>query len=259
MEIKSIDIMIVLGPNVIPYLDFFKSSVKKLSSGSVNFIWKCVTTNKCKKPPKWMECVGHVKQKDRLVIHGYGLNILAHNCTSDVALITHPDISLLCKNWDELLLTEMADESVGAIGGVSEDRASQYKNCPSVFFTLFRKNILESIDFLPKMQGYKQIISDDKEKYDTGWRIPGILIEKQKQWVNLTCKSACVDQTCCLKYQNSVNQELRSKPQTNIFTEYYLRNTPIATHFGSSSRYAFDDQFSKAWQTAVKQYIEAIP
>lgn len=247
----KIDIMVVVGRNSVPYINFFKTLAEKMSSGLNDISWKCVTTVQCSDIPDGFHCVGHVKEENRKVMHGAGINLLAKKCSSEFGLVTHPDIAVLAKNWDSLMIEQMT-EDVWVIGAVCEKTALQIKNVPSVFFSMFKREALKGIDFRPILTPQKRLLRKNGEKFDTGWHISRFISTANKKWINLDCKSAGRDE-CSLEYYN--NEEIEKRVQSNVFAEYYLDNILIASHFGESRINPFSDRLSQDWQAAVLKYL----
>lgn len=231
----------------------------KLASGNNDIVWNAIVnqSNHCPKgfnPIPFKEYGDHPSTR-----HALGLNHIVKVCEGDYVVIADTDVAILQKNWDQVLIDELAHKDASLIGGTLNDnihhRATGH---PNVIFTMYKTMALKECnpDFSPVIEDGAIVIRDGK-KLDTAWNV-------DEHFRNH--RSICMDHVLPLSENSQLSFDERqkrawlnyhkadSRPRQHM-TEFHLNGRVFCTHMIGGRSTKIHRSLSGIWYERIENYL----
>jgi hypothetical protein len=267
--VASFDVFTVVAVDSIQHTayklaEFAARSMSKLKSknNSINFL--CVTKKGMSSPNGWNKIgeVGINKSKSENLVVSDGYDLCLKRMRSDFVVFCHLDISVLCRNWDSIVV-----DLLNTYQMVGVPHFNGGFNSPSQIFCCASRDvwITLNISFKPILVGRgknifsKRITSEESTiiggskpgslvKFDTGHEIPFKMNE-------LGYKSYVFPATGTNMFFDREGLDSKKSTQKKVVAEWSYKNKPFLGHFQGGRH---NDNRSDKWIYRVGKYLEKI-
>ena len=259
---NKIDILVACGRNSEGYVKHLVDSIDKTASGR-NTLRFLLGINDLQVSKDKLESISSQNEISVLNCispgtssngHGECLDLLSNHIDSEYTVVVDCDVAFLCKDWDEILISELEkNENIAAIG--NEYDGKKYMNFPNVVMCMVKSEILKSCDISWKPSNDRtHVITEetstifgrsvgDTIDLDTGWQLCYKLKKAGYTGIALPLRRKSAGDECIF-----LREGVRGE-------EHILGNRVICTHIGRSfTRNFYKDPIVIKWRNLVKEW-----
>ena len=269
---SSIDFFTFVYKDTYKYAEFLRRNCELLKSGENDINYKCVESIRSDKIPYGFQHVSTTEEYGHNSYnHSIAVNESFNHIKSKYVIIADCDISILYKNWDEIILDELQNNF--CFGFSYHDSLPRYANFPNVFLFCFRSDMLGEmeLDFRPEIIEGKDApkrysIKDPIEakfmnrkigfqiKCDTGWKIPLIVRSHGLGGKGMRCVHMN-EPNRLLPFRNNKQKRFCMLKPTHM-SEWHYKGKLFGTHKQACRSHSIDSKWGRAWVDRIELYLK---
>lgn len=286
---STIDFLTFIIPDSNYFANFLRKTGELTKSGKHKINWKCVLSNSASIIPDNFECItyNNNKSSNPSIRHAAAIHEGIKKSKSDYIIIADIDISLMYKNWDDIII-HILDSGYSCFGTPNSSNSYGETDFPNVPFFCFKKEIIKKINlnFYPiinKDNKKLKVVKPYKNKkltgrgianfvfFDTGCQLStefkkhklkskclkiGKMTSTKSKFLNNTDKNFKQKMHLTVLKNNEKFLQKQSQTTYHKFVEYSYNDRLFLTHFGGCR---FDKKTSLpriSWEWLVKDYLK---
>ncbi len=276
---SEIDFFVFICKETSEYADFLWRCANALKSNKHIIKWKCIISGKVDKYPIHFNICDVIKSYSNASFsHGVGINRAIEIAESEYVIFAEADISILYKNWDDLIVEKLKNKFFSfGFGGKYSGKWNRVTTVPCAeFFCFKRKNIKNiKMDFTPLLnergQSIKKKISTKEEEEITGIKRKFIMdcetgykiafLSYKYKWKNFLLKmvySNSKDVKLPFPKEKRKKEKIKKilKRKKDYMAGRHYKNNLFGTHLRHGRCKKYGKSYSLIWINRIINFME---